>query len=284
MNYNTMMNPSNGMMSAEALREQFPFTLPALVESDFSADDLAADMDGLNLSFPRVKIPAGGSIQFELPTDDPDNPEYSRTLVGVLIHNHPACAYWAEGSDDEENNPPVCSSLDGKVGIGYPGGTCATCEMNKYGTSTKGRGKACKNMRVLYLLRNGEYMPLQINLPPTSLRSFQDFIQKAFILRRRGSCGSLIMISLKKENNGNDYSVAVFRRLYDFAGEELAQILAYSANFKEQIAQMQAQQAEAMQEQRNDLEDIEEADVLPDSGEPFVIGQTIDGDRDGLPD
>lgn len=284
MSYTNMMNQNTGMMTQEEMRNKFPFILPALVESDFSAEDLATDMDGLNLSFPRVKIPAGGAVQFELPTDDPDNPDYTRSLVGVLIHNHPACAYWSEGTDDDENNPPVCSSLDGKVGIGYPGGTCATCELNKYGTSTKGRGKACKNMRVLYLLRNGEYMPLQINLPPTSLKSFQDFVQKAFILRRRGSNGSLIMITLKKENNGNDYSVAVFRRLYDFAGEELAQILAYSNNFKDQITQMHAQQAEAMQEQRNDLVEYDEEDALPVGDEPFVIGQTIDGDRDGLPD
>ena len=53
---------------------------------------------------------------------------------------------------------------------------------------------------------------------------------------------------------------------------------------QEQVAQMQAQQAAAMLEQRNDLEDIEDAEVLPDSGEPFVISQTIDGDRDGLPE
>ena len=31
MSYTNMMNPNNGMMNAEALRQQFPFTLPALV-------------------------------------------------------------------------------------------------------------------------------------------------------------------------------------------------------------------------------------------------------------
>ena len=30
-----------------------------------------------------VKIPAGGTLQFEMPSDDPDNPDYEKTLVGA---------------------------------------------------------------------------------------------------------------------------------------------------------------------------------------------------------
>ena len=56
------------------------------------------------------------------------------------------------------------------------------------------------------------------------------------LYRRRATYGSLIQIGLKKENNGsNDYSVATFRLLRDFEGEELAQIRAYANGFKEQI-------------------------------------------------
>ena len=45
-------------------------------------------MEGLTLSFPKVKIPAGGSLQFELPTGDPENPEYTRFLQGVILFHH----------------------------------------------------------------------------------------------------------------------------------------------------------------------------------------------------
>ena len=54
-----------------ALMEQEKFLLPALAECDFSQEELAEDMDGLQMSFPRVKIPAGGMVQFEMPSDDP---------------------------------------------------------------------------------------------------------------------------------------------------------------------------------------------------------------------
>ena len=130
-----------------ALMEQETFVLPAMAESEFSSAELAEDMDGLQMSFQRVKIPAGGTIQFELPSDDPENPDYAKTLVGIILHNHATCAYWPEGSEYDENTAPLCSSVDGKQGIGDPGGACEACALNRFGTDSNGKGKACKNMR-----------------------------------------------------------------------------------------------------------------------------------------
>ena len=132
--------------------ERNTFLLPAMVEGDFSSDEIAEDADGLQMmSFQRVKIPAGGALQFEIPTEDPDNPDYARTLEGVILYNHSAYTLWPEGSEYDEDTKPLCSSVDGKTGIGEPGGACATCPMNAYGSARDGgRGKACKNMRDIY--------------------------------------------------------------------------------------------------------------------------------------
>lgn len=108
------------------LMKQEKFMLPTMIESDFSAEELAEDADGLQMSFPRVKIPAGGTLQFEMPSDDPDNPDYEKTLVGVILHSHATCAYWPAGSEYDDDTTPLCSSADGKIGIGTPGGACAT--------------------------------------------------------------------------------------------------------------------------------------------------------------
>lgn len=45
------------------LMKQEKFMLPTMIEGDFSAEELAEDADGLQMSFQRVKIPAGGTLQ-----------------------------------------------------------------------------------------------------------------------------------------------------------------------------------------------------------------------------
>ena len=280
------MYEQNNTMMTQPTTPDLAFVLPARVEScDFTAEELAEDMDGLSMSFTRIKIPSGGGKIFEIPTDDPDNPDSATTLEGIILHHHAHCAYWPESNDDEDNKP-LCSSLDGKVGIGEPGGVCATCQLNTFGTASKGAGKACKNMRVIYLLRSGEYLPVQINLPPTSIKPFKEFYTKAFALRRRAPYGSIVRIGLKQENNGKeDYSVATFRRVADFSGEKLQQVKAYAANFKDQLKLIMEQREKAAEEQYDDVCEIGGGNELPlSTGDSFTITPTIDGERDALPD
>ena len=281
------MYEQNNAMMIQPTTPDLAFVLPAMVEScDFTAEELAEDMDGLSMSFSRIKIPSGGGKFFEIPTDDPDNPESATTLEGVILHHHAHCAYWPVSNEDDEDNKPLCSSYDGKVGIGDPGGACATCQLNTFGTASKGAGKACKNMRVIYLLRSGEYLPIQINLPPTSIKPFKDFYSKAFALRRRAPYGSIVRIGLKQESNGKeDYSVATFRRIADFSGEKLLQVKAYANNFKDQLKLIMEQREKAAEEQYDDLCEVGGSNELPlTSGENFTIAPTLDGERDTLPD
>ncbi len=268
------------------------FILPNLgdASSDFTAEDMADDMEGLSMLLTRVKVPGGGGLVFEIPTDDPLRPESTTSLVGVILHNHDTCAYWRPDNDeeaDDEDKTPLCASYDGKTGYGDPGGTCATCGMNTYGTGVKGRGKACKNMRVIYLLRSGEYMPIQFNLPPTSIRPFKDFLAKAFVMRKRASFGSVVEISLKPENNGKDkYSVAVFRRLYDFEGEEMRKVRDYALKFNAQINAINQQRILAAQTQGDDILEVEDGEGLP-LGKDLPMGGdlpfVLNGDKDALP-
>lgn len=276
--YNTQNN---------ALAEQ-KFMLPAAMpEGEFTQEELAEDMDGLQMSFPRVKIPAGGALMFELPSDDPENPDYVKNLEGVILFNHPNNAYWPEGSEYDDSATPLCSSVDAKQGIGEPGGSCISCALNQFGSAAEGAGKACKNMRVLYLLRSGEFMPLQVTLPPTSLKPFREFMNQSFMLRRRATYGSVVQIGLKKMSNGkDDYSVATFRRLYDFSGEELAQIRQFADGFKEQIRMMLQQRATINETQHDTGCDYgnSNVEILPaGKGTQFTYGQTLDGEREALP-
>ena len=259
------------------------FMLPTALDSDFSSEDLADDMEGLQLTMQRVKIPGGGNLQFEIRGDDPDNPDYERKLVGVILYHHLANAYWPEGSEYDDNVPPFCQSFDGKQGYGEPGGVCAACAFNQFGSTANGSGKACKNMRQIYLLRSGEYLPLQLSLPPTSLRPFNDFMNLAFVARRRPSYSAIVEIGLKRaESGGYTYSVATFRKVRDLEGEGLAAVKSYAANFKEQVKSLLAQRVENY---KSDVESLTGTAPLElaDNGDHFSYPCVIDGERDELP-
>jgi hypothetical protein len=265
------------------IAERKDFLLPETMGDGFDSSDLSEDMEGLDISFPRVKIPGGGVLQFELPSDDPERPSYAGELEGVILYNHSSNAYWPEGSEYSDDMPPMCQSLDGKTGHGDPGGLCESCGFNFFGSAANGKGKACKNMRMLYLLRSGDFLPLQISLPPTSIGPFRTFMNMVFMLRNRPTYGSIVKIGLKRANsNGYDYSVATFSKVCDLTGEELTAMQAYAANFREQIKRMLAEQAAVKESASNTIEMASTPLELPENGGHFSI-EVFDGERKELP-
>lgn len=258
--------------------QEIQFELPGTYSNpEFSSEELSDDMEEMRVSFQRVKIPGGGNLQFELPGDNPEDPEYSKTLQGIIIHHHAANAYWPDGESEDENVPPVCSSTDGCTGMGEPGGACKICALNQYGSGENDRGKACKNMRHVYLLRSGDYLPILLSLPPTSLKPFMDFVSAAFIARRRASYGSLVEIGLKRMDNGNLYSVATFKKLHDFSGPQLAEVKAYTEGFKQQVKgtlKERAAESEAAPEAYESY--IAGAEALNDLPEDLPFGEPED--------
>ena len=143
-------------------------------------------------------------------------------------------------------------------------------------------------MRNLYILRSGEFMPLLLSLPPTSLRPYSDFITTAFAARWRPIYSGVVQIGLKRVDNGsNTYSVATFRLLQKFDGEELLQIKQYADGFREQIKAMNQQRAlEAELGNSEAISDaVDNGYSSADDGEHFCItdNDALDGDREAWP-
>lgn len=245
-----MYNHTN-LAVAEEQDQELMFRFPDMEgASDFSREELEDDADGIRLSFPRAKIPGGGSTLFELPGEDSTKLEYVEKMVGVILYHHAANGYWV-GEPNDEDKAPICASLDGKVGYGDPGGLCAGCSLNRFGSSEDGRGKACKNQRYLYLLQDGEFIPWVIYLPPTSLRSFSRFMNVAFLYRNRPSYGSVVELTLHREDKPTAHAVVDFRKVRDFSGTELARAKAFANAFRNQAKDMLQERAQAITAQQD---------------------------------
>ena len=50
-------------------------------------DLFSEEMEGLRPSFDRIKIPAGGGISYEVPGDDPSNPDSVKEFKAVMPIN-----------------------------------------------------------------------------------------------------------------------------------------------------------------------------------------------------
>lgn len=242
--------------------EEFQFPMISTEEDA----DLAEEMDGVYLTFDRVKIPSGGGLVFELPGDDPDEPEMVRELVGVIIDHYPVQVYW-ENPLTGESAPPDCYSNDGKIGIGDPGGSCAKCPFNQWG-SGKGKGKACKSQRRIFLLREGDGLPIQLTLPPTSLKNFSDFITKRIVGKGRRTYGVITKITLKrcKNNDGIEYSEAQFAVVRDLTTSEKAKAKIYSSDMKEFTRRQSVMdEYDAGEAEENSMEETECAQPVDNS-------------------
>ena len=88
------------------------------------SDAMSQELEGLSLSFERIKIPSAGSTVFELPAVDGGEPETVKEFTGVILYHHPLFAYYRDKYAGG-NEPPDCGSFDGVTGEGDPGGACA---------------------------------------------------------------------------------------------------------------------------------------------------------------
>ena len=209
----------------------------ALANSDLGAM-MAEELDGLDVGFERIRIPAGGGLAFEIPGEDGE-PEMVKEIIGVIIYQHCLNAYY-KTKFNGASNPPDCVSYSGADGIGNPGGACAECPLNQYGSSENG-SKACQNRRRLFVLRENELFPLVLSLPAGSLPEFARYL-KRLISKGRKSNEVVTRFTLKKATNkgGVVYSQAQFAIDRPLSPEEHTLIAKLSAQVKEFSSRMTA--------------------------------------------
>lgn len=152
--------------------EVVPYDLNKLMAT-YKAVKEAQDEVGGNITF-RAKLPKEGK-NFLIDTGDEDNMISVPTIEGIIVHSHLCNARFDSAS---RGDPPLCSSMDAKMGIDGTGEAhdCESCPYNQYGTAGPGkRGKACKNMMRLYILTDSSPIPILLSLPPTSLKAWQTY-------------------------------------------------------------------------------------------------------------
>ncbi|MGD9893398.1 MAG: hypothetical protein AB7R89_05990 [Dehalococcoidia bacterium] len=153
------------------------------------ADNLGGDaLQWSNLT--RIKVPAGGATLWEVPTLG--GVDGAKEVEGVIVLWKMIRSYW-EGRDPAQGTPPDCTSADMVTGTGTfgpgsegnPSGRCDRCPMAQFGSAVDakgepGPGQACKQKRLLFMLRPDDRLPVVVAIPPGSLKPVkQYFLQLA---------------------------------------------------------------------------------------------------------
>ncbi|MFI3167106.1 MAG: hypothetical protein R3Y32_03210 [Bacillota bacterium] len=196
---------------------------------------LGEEMAGLTPTFERIKIPSGGGIAYEIPGDDPESPDMAKEFKAVILYQHPISTYYKEKFDGS-NNRPDCGSSDGVIGVNVETGEiteCGKCEFNKFGSADDGSGKACKQKRRIYILKEGDMFPTVLVLPTGSLKEFSKYLMR--LMNKNQKPNSVVTkFSLKKAQNttGINYSQAVFAKDRDLTEQEKIAVANMGAELK----------------------------------------------------
>lgn len=248
-----------------AVIENFELALDSSI-MDVMAEELGEDAV---IPYDRIKIPSGGGIAFEIPSDDPDNPDSEKEIEGIIVYAQSVNAYW-ENAYDGANTPPSCSSADGKTGLNIETGevhNCKHCPFNEFGSGDDKKGKACKNMKRLYILRTGAPLPVVLTLPPTSIKPYTDYVGRQIVTKGLRTHHVITKITLKKEKSGTGiaYSKAQFAKVGKVPEAMKANLTELYNSLKESVISIGVDSEDYDRPANETAADSEEFTEIPDS-------------------
>lgn len=190
-----------------------------------------------------VKMPSGGLTIFEVPDISAEGgARAERSIEGIIVHHQDVNAYWPKRKEEGGDKIPSCVSLDGITGHGdinaqgIPGEergkfeyNCEDCPRNAWDSGPKGKGKACKNKKRIFLATKNGLLPLMMSLPATSLKPYRKFCADLSSMAVP-YYGAVVRIACTKvQGDDSDYAVASFQliRQIDRESDEWPKLMAY---------------------------------------------------------
>ena len=180
-----------------------------------------------------IQIANGGACCFKVkePGADEVTPGV-QAIEGVILCSHPTNVLWGHDfSHREQGELPVCRSMDGVTGTIMETGEVRLCSECPHNQFVNGH-KECTNKKQLYIMREGDLVPILFSLPPTALKFFDKYLVRCRLTMRVPLFSVVTRITLRNESNGgNEYSVPVFTPVGKLPKEEAHRLSVYAQEF-----------------------------------------------------
>jgi hypothetical protein len=185
----------------------------------------------------RIAAPSGDRIKmdshgFTLP-DGTQGDELAVVVVDFISSN----LYYDRPYNKDNPIPPACFAIGPEPTALVPSenspekqaDTCAGCPLNQFGSALTGKGKACKNTRLLAVvplksvIENDPEGPLlMISVPPTSLKTFDGYVSTLAARFKMSPIG----VGTKVTPTPNvDYACPKFESIRPLAQEEIMYVM-----------------------------------------------------------
>jgi hypothetical protein len=241
-----------------AIRNRFR----ALAEPARTAEVVAKTFGARGISLfdlERIRLPTGWGALWQIVGADGEA-SGERAIEAIIPWMRNDRLYWGREFGSGVQTPPCCTSLDLiSQGVEYGHGdngsedgktshACSSCTQNRFGTGEKGRGKACREIWTVFLLRAGRedgVFPAVLFVTPGSLKPWRKYhtwlcsrgLYYASVLHR-------LELQQAKSSDGIAYSAikpSVVRELTD---EETAVVESYGQIVRESFGGVMADSAD----------------------------------------
>lgn len=201
----------------------------------------------------RIKMPSGGAVKWEVP-DGLGNADYVGDITGVLCYVQQAGVLWPH-FEPQPGGMPVLRTFDLKTAeqVGpIPDDMIDTLEKhrlderhfnwealpyNQFGSGKNGRGKRCREQRLLFILRPNDIYPLVVGLSPGSLKVWKKFFMNVAAKARVPYWRAVVELKLEKARSGGGQDFArVLPRLVGVLSAEDG--VAVKAQYTDRLSQI----------------------------------------------
>ena len=192
----------------------------------------------------QVKNPTGGGKNWELSSG-----EATQTIEGVIMLRQAVRAFWKDRvSETGGGTPPDCASFDlltgdGDNGNGAGNHDCEDCPQAQFESAVDdagnpGAGQACKQVTRLFVLREGEILPVMMALAPTSYKEARRYtISLASRSKPLHSVVTRVGLDQKTSQGGHAYSFATLQTVRELDADELEAVEAYRTEMVPMLTQ-----------------------------------------------
>lgn len=152
--------------------------------AEMRKEGMGREMKGLPIVYPRINMLHQGTAAFQFV----ETQDVVKTFKGVFLAIEPSRVWWehpmGSGKADGGDGFPDCYSRDliapdpeSKL---VQSEKCGTCPQNQWKSDIRpdgerGRGKACKEVRRVFIMVEGHMSPHWMTIPPSSLKALSSY-------------------------------------------------------------------------------------------------------------